>query len=392
MARAQAVATRPSAQPKTVAVISARSRQPVPHIPPILLEGDPAPVSARKTRRETSPAPAAPIPPSAPANSLPETYGTGELRLTAREAHSLHAHWDLTPEQRRGLNASQRLGLRISQQPPQGQLVQHVELQPDARECFVPVAKAATAYVAELGHRSPGKSWIPLAESQTAVTPPDAPAPKTDVRFETIPVDSPLPTLAEQASAPRLKNGLLAKAVSSQPPSMWTEEQEQALAELIHRELERHERGGSIEIAELLHRGRHAEAPSVPTPGMSAEQDVPQPSAAVSSSQAPFGASGPHQNFRLSVNAELIISGATTPDATVTIGGQQVQLRPDGTFSIRVALPDGIFELPVVAVSADGREQRCAELGFSRTTLCHGQVQQHPLDPQLPPPPVDDFP
>ena len=392
MARAQAVAPRPSARPKSVAVISARSRQPVPHVPPILLEGDPAPVGVRKARREISPAPAAPIPPSAPANSLPEAYGTGQLRLTARDAHSLHAHWDLTPEQKRSLSTSQRLGLRISPQPPNGLAVQHVELQPDARECFVPVTEAATAYVAELVHRSPGKKWIALAESQAAVTPPDAPTPETEVRFATFPVDAPLPVLVAQTPPPRQKNGSPAKAVSPRPPSAWTEEQENVLAELIHRELERHERGGSIEIADLLHRGRHAEAPPVPAPGMAAEQGVPQPGAAVSSNQAPFGAAGPHQNFRLSVNAELTISGATTPDATLTIGGHLVPLRPDGTFSIRMALPDGIFELPVVAVSADGRDQRCAELGFSRTTLCHGEVQQHPLDPQLPPPPVDVFP
>src|SRR5207248_772451 len=48
----------------------------------------------------------------------------------------------------------------------------------------------------------------------------------------------------------------------------------------------------------------------------------------------------PH-DFRLKVDAEVIIYGATDPTATVTLAGHNVELRPDGTFSCRLALPDG---------------------------------------------------
>ena len=34
------------------------------------------------------------------------------------------------------------------------------------------------------------------------------------------------------------------------------------------------------------------------------------------------------------------LDGATEPDAAVTIGGRKIQLRKDGTFSFRFALPD----------------------------------------------------
>jgi hypothetical protein len=85
----------------------------------------------------------------------------------------------------------------------------------------------------------------------------------------------------------------------------------------------------------------------------------------------------------------LIIYGATEPDAKVTIGGRAIQLRPDGTFSFRFALPDGVYSLPVAATSADKVETRRANLKFQRTTNYSGDVGAHPQDPALRPPHVE---
>ncbi len=71
------------------------------------------------------------------------------------------------------------------------------------------------------------------------------------------------------------------------------------------------------------------------------------------------------------MNAELVLYGGTEPDARVTIGGQPVELRPDGTFSHRFALPDGLEQLAVVAVSPQG-DWRQAEFSFSRHTDYQG--------------------
>lgn len=60
------------------------------------------------------------------------------------------------------------------------------------------------------------------------------------------------------------------------------------------------------------------------------------------------------RKFWLVLNTELIVYGATEPDAQVTIQGEPITLRPDGTFSLRFALPDGTQNIPVVAHSADG--------------------------------------
>ena len=88
----------------------------------------------------------------------------------------------------------------------------------------------------------------------------------------------------------------------------------------------------------------------------------------MSSVSSPFGGAERQRGFWFNVNAELIIYGATEPDATVTIGDRKIKLRPDGTFSFRFALPDGEYPLPAAAHSADGEETREARLEFSRNT------------------------
>ena len=90
------------------------------------------------------------------------------------------------------------------------------------------------------------------------------------------------------------------------------------------------------------------------------------------------------------VNAELIIYGATEPDAEVSIGGRLIKLRTDGTFSYRFALPDGDYDLPVVATSSDRSDGRAAGLRFSRATSYRGDVGTHPQDSNLKAPRVEN--
>ena len=64
----------------------------------------------------------------------------------------------------------------------------------------------------------------------------------------------------------------------------------------------------------------------------------------------------------------MIIFGSTKPDAHVTLSGEPVKLRPDGTFTVRVSMPDRRQVLPVVASSSDGVEQRTIVLAVERNT------------------------
>ncbi len=74
------------------------------------------------------------------------------------------------------------------------------------------------------------------------------------------------------------------------------------------------------------------------------------------------------KDFDFHVDAEMIIYGATKPGAHVTLSGEPVRLRPDGTFTVRLSMPDRRQLLPVVASSRDGAEQRTIVLAVERNT------------------------
>ncbi|MCM8778509.1 MAG: DUF4912 domain-containing protein [Candidatus Omnitrophica bacterium] len=74
------------------------------------------------------------------------------------------------------------------------------------------------------------------------------------------------------------------------------------------------------------------------------------------------------RRFWLVVNTELIVYGATEPDAKVTVQGKPIKLRNDGTFTLRFALPDGTQHIPVEAISADGIDKRKITPIVSRRT------------------------
>ena len=77
---------------------------------------------------------------------------------------------------------------------------------------------------------------------------------------------------------------------------------------------------------------------------------------------------GRERKFWFRLDAELIVYGATEPRARVTLQGEPVQLRSDGTFTMRFSLPDGRQIIPAVAVSADGIEERTIVLAVERNT------------------------
>jgi hypothetical protein len=74
------------------------------------------------------------------------------------------------------------------------------------------------------------------------------------------------------------------------------------------------------------------------------------------------------RNFHFEVDAEIIVFGSTKPDAHVNLSGEPVKIRPDGSFAVRLALPDRRQVLPVTASSRDGVEERTIVLAIERNT------------------------
>lgn len=74
------------------------------------------------------------------------------------------------------------------------------------------------------------------------------------------------------------------------------------------------------------------------------------------------------QDFKFEVDAEMIVYGVTNPDTHVSLRGEPVRIRPDGTFTVRMSLPNQRQVIPVVASSANGGEQRTIVLAVERNT------------------------
>jgi len=385
-------------------------------LPPILFEGDhPSLPPAGGPGQRYALGPSAPKEDFADEGELPDAYGTKEVLLAARDPHWLYAHWDLTRDQLRRYNAMARdghLALRVFLGAATGEPVSEVPVHPESRHWFIHVERAGTKYAVELGYYGTNKRWKSISTSGLTLTPPDVMADAAGELFATIPLEVPLPKLVELVRAAALESAPLAEAIEELrvsghpqlPPALvittqpgtarvkpWTAAQKRALAEIITLDQVRRVWIGSLEITELLRRqleqGELASLSSiaaVPGAGLS--------SGALSSLSSPFGVvtGGRPKGFWFNVNAELIIYGATEPDATVTIGGRKIRLRPDGSFSYRFALPDGDYELPATAVSADASDARHATLQFRRATKYIGDVGTHPQDAALKKPSPDN--
>jgi hypothetical protein len=77
---------------------------------------------------------------------------------------------------------------------------------------------------------------------------------------------------------------------------------------------------------------------------------------------------GKARKFWFHLDAELIVFGATEPNARVTLQGEPIKLRSDGTFTVRYSLPDSRQIIPAIASSPDGVEERTVVLAVERNT------------------------
>lgn len=395
----------------------------MPKIPPVLLEGDQPsvpPASGPGQRYVLGPLP--PLEKLESEGELPEAYGTKQLLLAARDPHWLYARWDLTREQQLRYNAlspDRHLVLRIFADAVSSRLVEEIHVHPESCHWFVHVKQARTKYVAQLGYYQTRGQWIVIATSGSTFTPPDSVSPETSVEFAAIPVELPMakllslvkeevhenPPLAEavrelraqgHADLPELPSvptqtkapahgkpstaSERARTLTASTRSQWTPAQERALAKIISMDDVRRVWMGSMEITELIRRRAIKELASISAAQFGAEQlGAPtSPAEAVGGISSPSLGKKAAKGFWFNVNAELIVYGATERNATVTIGGRTIRLRPDGSFSYRFALPDGKYDLPIIAVSADQTDGRAAELEFSRRTEYRGDVGEHP--------------
>jgi len=229
--------------------------------------------------------------------------------------------------------------------------LQEVVVDSHATEWYLPVPLADRDYRVELGYRKrAGGGWISLACSSVARVPSLLPSEQILDQFVPFSLDSSPATLP-------------------QPPSP-TPDQPSDLADTGL-----HERLYQSATSSWRRLGRGSEAFH--------ENDIDSASGAAG---APLHASGlglwasgrqesgrggvpaRSRSFWLVADAELIVYGATDPQARLSIGGEDVPLSNDGTFRIQVPFRDGEQLYPIEACAADGEQKRNITIHFERST------------------------
>lgn len=335
---------------------------------------------------------------------LPPSYQEDLLFLAARDPRWLYSYWDFDWSR---YSADTMLGglaqffLRTSTAEGDDEAV--FEIQPAARNWYVPVARPATTYLADIGFFERDGAWHSIVRSGSATTPPDSEAREESAAFATVPAHLSYEHLLEMVRA-KIADGesLLAALariagegrIEFRPGAAptWTEQQKRLLAALLGEDLTDRIGLGSAEIDQLLRKALAEKLPGETAGGLSgplAEMLAPGPSSLFSGigaswSAQPFSVQR-ERGFFLHVNAEIVFYGGTDPDATVWIDGREIRLGPDGTFRYHFTLPDGDFAIPIIARSPDGVEERTATLSFVRGTTRTGKVGATTQPPELSP-------
>jgi hypothetical protein len=239
---------------------------------------------------------------------IPQWYGKTRIVLLVRDPNWLFTYWEVEPSlwQRAGLDAGagSRRILRVYN--TNGDFFDQ-DLNSDAQSWYLETGKPGQSFFVDIGLLACDGRFIAVARSNTVTAPAAEISPLVDEAWMTV------EELYKMATgAPNVSSAELQKVVR------------QALSRQVS-------------------------------------------SGAVSSISSPVKIEAA-RGFWLVLNTELIVYGATEPDANVTIAGQKIPLNGRGEFSLRLALPDGSLSLPVVATSAAGTDEIALTPKVTKTT------------------------
>ncbi|MGL5080210.1 MAG: DUF4912 domain-containing protein [Microcoleaceae cyanobacterium] len=250
---------------------------------------------------------------------LPEGYGKSKIVLLPRDPNSAYAYWDIPNEDREIVRqqGGRQLALRLydvtsidmDDQTPHS--VQQFECEEMTREWYIPVLVSDRDYIVEIGYMTESGHWLKLARSLHVHIPPLYPSDSYDYRDITVSWEEALRgkfffNLGEQHSFPQVESSLPLRSLA--------------------------------DLGLMSSAGFASAPPARPT------------------------------QFWLVANAELIIHGATEPDAQVSLGEVPIQLEPDGTFRLQMPFEDGLIDSPIFAIAPDEEQTRFIHLQFLRET------------------------
>lgn len=270
------------------------------------------------------------VQPDTDSKSLPEAYGVTMAALMPRDPNWMYVYWEITPNSKARL--AREYGQDIFEKGHQVLRVYDmahtdghagkyfdIPVMLDANNWYVHVQDGGGSYCCELGMALPAGGFIGIVKTNAVTLPPGRVSDVMDEKWMAVSEDFDKLLQLSGVEYIGKGSGEVAKSLAQR----W---------EMLRAVFSR---GASWGVSSL-------------------------------SSQAP---QKPEQKkFWLVADCELILYGATEPDAFVTVSGRKVKLNPDGTFSMRFALPDGMVDLPIKAMSNDERDTRQITIDITRST------------------------
>lgn len=304
---------------------------------------------------------------------LPSGYGESRIVLLPRDPQWAYAYWDVPNEHKEdarrqgGLQLALRLydvtDISLDHQSPHS--LQEYPCDELAREWYLPVPVSDRDYAIDIGYRCADGRWLVLARSLPVHIPPVYPSDWIEDNFITINWDEELRGKKFFELVPPSKKPA---PVAGDSPiyekifGMAQGAEAQRVAGSLFGSMQHV--AGSVVSSYVFPSGVGMWA--LPT-----ESGMGLTMSGAGMSGVGFSASMPPirpRKFWLVADAELIVYGATEPDATVTIGGQPIKLNPDGTFRFQMSFQDGLIDYPIMAVAADGEQTRSIHMKFNRET------------------------
>jgi len=268
-----------------------------------------------------------------PERSLPDSYGKTEASLLPRDPRWMFIYWDITEEKKKnirkehGEDVFSRSNSVVRVHDVTGvadfngsNSSRHsdVPITLEARNWYIQAQESGRSYCCEIGIILPDGRFILLARTNTVGLPPGRVSDAVDEKWMSVSED--FEKLLELSGIQYIGRGSgeIAKSLA-----------------------QRWEMLGAI-----FSRAASWGITSLPS-GRRPEQK---------------------RGFWLIADCEIVLYGATEPDAQVTVAGYPIKLNADGTFSMRFALPDGHLDLPVQAQSKDATQSRQITITVQRQT------------------------
>ncbi|MEG4204923.1 DUF4912 domain-containing protein [Microcoleus sp. Pol7_A1] len=339
---------------------------------------------------------------------LPNGYGESRVVLMPRDPEWAYTYWDIPNDRKEELRrqGGQQLALRIydvtdvnlDTQSPHS--IQEYPCDELAREWYVPIPVSDRDYAIDIGYRCADGRWLVLARSAQVRVPPVYPSDWIEDQFITLDWEEELqgktfaelvPPAKKMAQAGNGAGFSTGNALYEQIFGMAESAESLRVSGSIFGSMQ-HVAGSVQQV------GIHEQSLSsyvfpsgvgmwaVPTMsgvgmsgvgmsgltmsgvGMSGLTMSGIGMSGVGMSGVGFAAPMRPRQFWLVADAELIVYGATEPDATVYVGGQPIKLNADGTFRFQMSFQDGLIDYPIFAVAADGEQNRAIHMKFNRET------------------------